>query len=53
VLRWFDGRLSGWGLALWFTGSNVWVDGQRPVDVLDSSPEMVVQAAAQLAAELL
>ncbi|UOY03716.1 hypothetical protein [Blastococcus sp. PRF04-17] len=52
VLRWFDGRLSGWGLALWFTASNVWVDGQRPVDVLDSSPEMVVQAAAQLAAEL-
>jgi hypothetical protein len=53
VLRWFDGRLPGWGLALWFTGGNGWVDGQRPVDVLDSAPELVVQAAAHLAEELL
>lgn len=53
VLRWFDDRLPTWSLALWFTGSNGWVDGQRPVDVLDSAPELVVQAAAHMAEELL
>jgi hypothetical protein len=43
----------GGELALWFTGSNVWVGAERPVDVLDSDPELVVQAAAHLAEELL
>jgi hypothetical protein len=53
VLRWFPDRLPTWELALWFTGSNVWVGDQRPVDALDSAPELVVQAAAHLAEELL
>jgi hypothetical protein len=53
VLRWFADRPSTWELALWFTDANVWVGGQRPVDVLDSDPELVVQAAAHLAGELL
>jgi hypothetical protein len=53
VLRWFADRLATWELALWFTGSNVWVGGERPVDALDSDPELVVQAAAHLAEELL
>ena len=51
--RVFADRLPTWELALWFTGSNVWVGGERPVDVLDSDPELVVQAAAHLAEELL
>jgi hypothetical protein len=46
-------RLTGWELALWFTGSNDWLGGERPVDVLDSDPELVVEAAAHLAAEIL
>jgi hypothetical protein len=53
VLRWFADRLPTWELALWFTGSNDWVGGKRPVDVLDSAPELVVQAAAHLAEGLL
>lgn len=46
-------RLTGWDLALWFTGSNGWLGGQRPVDVLDSDAELVVAAAGHLAAEIL
>jgi hypothetical protein len=52
VLRWLGNRLSPWSLALWFTVSNGWIDGQRPVDALDSAPELIGQAAAQLAGEL-
>lgn len=53
VLAVLGERLSGWELALWFTGSNGWLGGERPVDVLDSDPELVVDAAGHLAAELL
>ena len=53
VLTVLGQRLSGWELALWFTGSNGWLGGERPVDVLDSDPELVVDAAGHLAAELL
>lgn len=53
VLAVLGERLSGWELALWFTGSNGWLGGERPVDVLESDPELVVDAAGHLAAELL
>ena len=53
VLAVFGEQLSGWELALWFTGSNGWLGGERPVDVLDSDPELIVDAAGHLAAELL
>jgi hypothetical protein len=53
VLAAVGDRLSGWELALWFTGSNGWLGGMRPVDVLDSDPELVVEAAGRLAAEIL
>ena len=43
---------SDWGLALWFTAANGWLDGKRPVDLLNDNPEEVVQAAEQEAAEL-
>ena len=46
-------RLEGWELALWFTGSNDWLGGLRPVDVLDSAAEQVVDAARRLSVELL
>lgn len=38
--------LRGWELALWFTGSNAALDGDRPVDRLDRDPAAVVAAAA-------
>ena len=43
---------SDWGLALWFTAANGWLDGKRPVDLLRDEPEEVIQAAEQEAAEL-
>jgi hypothetical protein len=54
VLKVIGDRLAGWELALWFTSSSDWLGGElRPADVLDSDPEMVVQAATALAGELL
>lgn len=43
---------SDWGLALWFTAASERLDGRRPVDLLSSQPDQVVQAAEQEAAEL-
>jgi hypothetical protein len=43
---------SDWGLALWFTAASGYLDGKRPVDLLSSHPEEVLQAAEQEAAEL-
>lgn len=37
-------QLRGWDLALWFTSSNAWLDGARPVDLLDESPADVLDA---------
>lgn len=42
----------GWQLALWFTGSDGWLGGQRPVDLLLTSPDAVVEAARHEAEEL-
>jgi hypothetical protein len=53
VLAAVGDRLSGWELALWFTGGNGWLGGMRPVDVLDSDPDLVIEAAGRLAAEIL
>jgi hypothetical protein len=53
VLAAVGNRLTGWELALWFTGSSDWLGGERPVDVLDSDPEPVVEAARRLADEIL
>jgi hypothetical protein len=38
-------KSSGWQTALWFTGRNGWLGGKRPVDLLKSDPEAVVEAA--------
>ena len=43
---------SDWGVALWFTAANGWLDSKRPVDLLKDEPEEVIQAAEQEAAEL-
>jgi polyhydroxyalkanoate synthesis regulator phasin len=34
-----------WELALWLTSRHGWVDDRRPVDLLDSEPEAVIEAA--------
>ncbi len=43
---------SDWGVALWFTAANGWLNGKRPVDLLGDEPEEVIHAAEQEAAEL-
>jgi len=35
----------GWSIALWFVRPNSWLHGQRPIDVLDSRPTAVLEAA--------
>ena len=34
-----------WQQALWFMAANGWLDGRRPVDLLDDQPGAVVSAA--------
>ncbi len=46
ILAALDGEVRGWALLLWFTGSNGYLDGARPVDLLDVAPERVLGAAA-------
>lgn len=38
-------RGSGWGLASWFVGLNSYLGGRRPLDLLDSNPQCVIDAA--------
>lgn len=45
------GRARGWETALWFTAANGYLGGRRPVDLLESDPEPVVEAAAREGAE--
>jgi hypothetical protein len=52
VLQILGKDISDWGVALWFTAANGWLDGKRPVDLLKDEPEEVIQAAEQEAADL-
>ena len=46
VLTAFGERKDPWKLALWFTSNNGWLsDSVRPVDLLGSHPEAVIEAA--------
>ena len=40
--------LEGWQIALWFTGPLARLGDRRPVDVIDSEPEQVVEAAGAI-----
>lgn len=44
-------KLAPWELALWFTKSNGWLAGRRPVDLLLEAPDRVVAAAEREAEE--
>ncbi len=35
----------GWALALWFVRPSLWLNSRRPIDLVDSNPLAVVQAA--------
>ena len=38
-------KFDGWALAAWFAQGNAWLDGRRPVDVLNVDLPMVLNAA--------
>lgn len=38
-------RLSGWEIAIWFITGSSYLGGQRPIDLLDSKPELPVEDA--------
>jgi hypothetical protein len=40
--------LQGCSIALWWTAANGWLDGARPVDLLDEKPEQVITAAGEV-----
>jgi len=43
---------SDWETALWFSSPSGWLGGRRPVDLLESEPQSVIEAAEHEAAEL-
>lgn len=45
VLTELAGEFDGWALALWFAEPNHWLQGARPVDVLNANLPDVLQAA--------
>ena len=48
VLRVMAGaKLPPWQQALWFTTASGWLDGKRPVDLLDDDTQAIVDAASQ------
>jgi hypothetical protein len=52
VIGIFGGRLDPMALAMWFVSNSSRLDGDRPVDLLQSDPGLVIVAAEQEAAEL-
>lgn len=52
VIAAFAGKLDAAALALWFVAANGWLNGDRPVDIMDGARREVVDAASELAAEL-
>jgi hypothetical protein len=48
VLKWLTRPdMTSWQQALWFTTANGWLDGRRPVDLLDDEPQSVIAAATE------
>ena len=45
ILAAIAGQLRGWELLLWFTASSGYLEGDRPIDLLDTSADEVVEAA--------
>lgn len=52
VLRLLAGKRRGWELAFWFVTENGWLEGDaRPVELLATDPEAIVEAARREAEE--
>jgi hypothetical protein len=45
VLRTLGSTASGWEIAIWFIAPNTYLAGRRPVDLLESEPDDVIDAA--------
>lgn len=45
VLSALAGVFDGWSMAAWYVQRNSWLDGRRPVDLLDRHPSAVLGAA--------
>ncbi len=41
-------EMSDWEIAYWWTAANGWLSGARPVDLIDSNPSSLVEAAHRL-----
>ncbi len=52
VIRALSSQSTEWQLALWFASSNGWLNGRRPVDLLEEDLEAVAEAAERGAEEL-
>ena len=48
VLAALGDAVGGWQTALWFVTPNGWLDGEKPVDLLDRQPAAVLDAAADV-----
>lgn len=49
VLAALGAAVGGWQTALWFVTPNGWLDGEKPVDLLERKPDAVLDAAADVA----
>ena len=49
VLAALGDAVGGWQTALWFVTPNGWLDGEKPVNLLDREPDAVLDAAADVA----
>ena len=49
VLTALGRHVGAWQVALWLTAPNGWLDGARPLDLLATAPERVVDAARDIA----
>ena len=49
VLAALGDAVGGWQTALWFVTPNGWLDGEKPVDLLEREPHAVLDAAADVA----
>lgn len=52
ILQILASRSTEWQLALWFLSANGWLGGRRPVDLLDTDPAAVREAAVREAEDL-
>ena len=48
TLKALGSAVGGWQTALWFTMSNGWLAGRKPLDLLDRDPAAVIAAAKDI-----